>query len=133
MAGVGQKLGARHKCDTCIFFPQTKCEVNDNKVCEPTLALFGRPVISWTPGIPGSGNNTFEKLEAANDTAGLLKRTALIALPGLRGQAESDTILMVDPVVLAVDQGDEPSGMDEFELDDAERALSEQYEVWEGH
>jgi hypothetical protein len=132
---TGKNLGSsRRKCDSCMFIPGTTslpggCKFNeDDNVCQNCAHFYGRPVCSWTPGIPaidGNLGNSFAKLEARGDATNALIRRAL---NGLEGRTGNDT-LAADPVILEVDQGDE---MDEMELDAAERAADEQVDAWEG-
>lgn len=106
------KFGLRVRCDTCLFRgAQHKCAWDDeNKVCGCCLKIFGRPFCSWTPGIPSpwqSGRkapgNDFHDLEAQGNTDDILRRKALLSLPGWRG---TDT-MSADPIVMEVDTGED--------------------------
>jgi hypothetical protein len=132
------KFGNRKKCDTCMFFNRNTgaaCEIVEDKVCENCLRLYGRPFCSWTPGIPAvsvPGNasigNSFEQLESNGDTANALRREALHGLKGWSG----DAILAADPIMIAIDAGEEIDAMSDTELDAAERGADEHDGEWLG-
>jgi hypothetical protein len=132
------KFGNRKKCDTCMFFNRNTgaaCEIVEDKVCENCLRLYGRPFCSWTPGIPavsvpGSASigNSFEQLESNGDTANALRREALHGLKGWSG----DAILAADPIMIAIDAGEEIDAMSDTELDAAERGADEHDGEWLG-
>jgi hypothetical protein len=121
------KFGLRVRCDTCLFRgAQHKCTWDDgNKVCEFCLKILGRPFCSWTVGIPSpfqSGRNApgndFHDLEAKGNTTDILRRKALLSLPGWPG---TDT-MSAEPIVMDVDTGeDEDEGP--TELTAAEAAM----------
>ncbi|KAH5747784.1 hypothetical protein HBI17_126290 [Parastagonospora nodorum] len=143
----GQKLGTRNKCDSCMFLNlntglngSNKCEVKSGKVCENCRVLYGRPVCSWTPGIPavyhpsqptGLGNS-FKQLEAQGDATNALRRKALNGLPGWTGDGTNDGMVSADPVIVEIDQGNEVEDMEEWDLENALIAAGEQWEVWGG-
>ncbi|EAT80620.1 hypothetical protein HBH56_142540 [Parastagonospora nodorum] len=143
----GQKLGTRNKCDSCMFLNlntglngSNKCEVKSGKVCENCRVLYGRPVCSWTPGIPavyhpsqptGLGNS-FKQLEAQGDATNALRRKALNGLPGWTGDGTNDGMVSADPAIVEIDQGNEVEDMEEWDLENALIAAGEQWEVWGG-
>jgi hypothetical protein len=121
------KWGLRVRCDTCLFRgAQHSCIWDDGKkVCKCCLQIFGRPFCSWTSGIPSpwqSGRNApgndFHDLEAKGNTTDILRRKALLSLPGWPG---TDT-MSAEPIVMDVDTGeDEDEGP--TELTAAEAAM----------
>jgi hypothetical protein len=137
----GEKLGNRHRCDSCLLMNRNTglpngCEVKENKVCENCRRLYGRPVCSWTIGIPAQATpassnpgNSFEALIRQRDTVNILRRKALNGLPG---RMDKDAIMSAAPAIMEVAEGRDDEEIDDAELEAAECAAGVQYQVWGG-
>jgi hypothetical protein len=132
-----RKLGNRKKCDTCLFRGVTaNCVwVATDRVCTYCRDTFGRPFCSWTLDIPAAAQsgkpqpgNDFSALQAANDKDNILRRSALVGLPGW------DTITASEaPVMYELDTG----GGDDTEYpvsatEGATMAMEDEEEAWVG-